>query len=83
MWKAKNTTDTEMTPRKIMPGSGANISYFSFLIFHFSFLLILSCGKAKKSEQQIFRYNEVSGISSSGSGFCKKSIGDMGYTSVV
>ncbi len=40
-------------------------------LFYFSFLLVFSCGKVKKDEQNIFRYNEVSGISSLDPAFAK------------
>ena len=46
-------------------------SHSSFFILYFSFLLLLSCGKAAKNEQNIFRYNEVSGIGSLDPAFAK------------
>lgn len=46
-----------------------SIIHYSLFIIHFAFLL--SCGKAKKNEQNIFRYNEVSGISSLDPAFAK------------
>lgn len=45
------------------------ITHYSLFIIHLVFLL--SCGKSKKNEQNIFRYNEVSGISSLDPAFAK------------
>jgi oligopeptide transport system substrate-binding protein len=45
------------------------ITHYSLLIIHL--VILLSCGKAKKNEQNIFRYNEVSGISSLDPAFAK------------
>lgn len=42
-----------------------------FLLFTFYFLLFISCGKKNKNEQNFFRYNEVSGISSLDPAFAK------------
>ena len=42
-----------------------------FLLFTYHFLLYSSCGKSKKNEQNIFRYNETSGISSLDPAFAK------------
>jgi len=50
---------------------GVYLSCFLFFIFYFSFLLLSSCGKSGKNEQNIFRYNEVSGISSLDPAFAK------------
>jgi peptide/nickel transport system substrate-binding protein len=60
-----------MAAQRVMSTDGSILSHFSFFILYFSFLLILSCGKAKKNEQHIFRYNEVSGISSLDPAFAK------------
>ena len=45
------------------------ITHYSLFIIHL--VILLSCGKAKKNEQNIFRYNEVSGISSLDPAFAK------------
>ncbi len=47
------------------------LTYFSVFIFYSSFLLLSSCGKAKRNEENFFRYNEVSGISSLDPAFAK------------
>lgn len=47
------------------------LSYFSFFISCFLFLLLSSCGTKNKNEQNFFRYNEVSGISSLDPAFAK------------
>ncbi|QNA46550.1 ABC transporter substrate-binding protein [Lacibacter sediminis] len=58
-----------MVSKILLPVSA--FTHFLFIILHFSFLVLLSCGKAKKNEQNIFRYNEVSGISSLDPAFAK------------
>lgn len=50
---------------------GACLSCFSFFIICFLVLLLSSCGKARKNEENFFRYNEVSGISSLDPAFAK------------
>lgn len=69
MQKAKNTREVRMVSKILLPVSA--FTHFSFFILHFSFIVLLSCGKAKKNGQNIFRYNEVSGISSLDPAFAK------------
>jgi oligopeptide transport system substrate-binding protein len=71
MQKAKNIRVETFIKRLDLSIGGHLLSHFQFFIFHFLFLVLLSCGKARKNEQQIFRYNEVSGISSLDPAFAK------------
>ncbi|MEJ8819203.1 ABC transporter substrate-binding protein [Lacibacter sp. H407] len=71
MADAKNIREVRTATQRAMLLVGSILSHFSFFIVYFSFLVLLSCGKAKKNEQQIFRYNEVSGISSLDPAFAK------------
>nr|WP_294906812.1 ABC transporter substrate-binding protein [uncultured Lacibacter sp.] len=56
--------------RQRLISAGSPFFHFSFFIFCFS-LLFFACGKAKRNEQNIFKYNEVSGISSLDPAFAK------------
>ena len=60
-----------MVLRRLISVIEEAFSHSTFFILQVSFLLLLSCGKARKSEQNIFRYNEVSGISSLDPAFAK------------
>jgi oligopeptide transport system substrate-binding protein len=71
MRKAKNTREVRLIHSRLMFALGQTLTYSSFFILYSSFLFLLSCGKAKKNEQNIFRYNEVSGISSLDPAFAK------------
>ncbi len=67
----KNTGKESSVGRWRLAVGRVYLSYFSFFIFYSSFLFLLSCGKAKKNEENFFRYNEVSGISSLDPAFAK------------
>lgn len=67
----KNTGKESIVGRWGLAVGRVNLSYFSFFIFYSLFLLLSSCGKAKKNEENFFRYNEVSGISSLDPAFAK------------
>jgi oligopeptide transport system substrate-binding protein len=71
MRKAKNTREVRLIHSRLMFALDQTLTYSSFFILYSSFLFLLSCGKAKKNEQNIFRYNEVSGISSLDPAFAK------------
>ncbi|HLP37470.1 ABC transporter substrate-binding protein, partial [Lacibacter sp.] len=71
MQKAKNTREARVFRVKSAFTFRRTLFHSSFFILYFSFLLMFSCGKAKKNEQNIFRYNEVSGISSLDPAFAK------------
>ena len=70
MYNTKNTRDGRMVLQGLIPVVEVAVSHSLFFILHFSFLF-LSCGKAAKNEQNIFRYNEVSGIGSLDPAFAK------------
>lgn len=65
--------------KKIISGECINQKCFltlkytaiQYSVFILSFFFLFSCGKARKNEQNIFRYNEVSGISSLDPAFAK------------
>jgi len=69
MQKAKIILMDGISCRACFKGHEYSIIHYSLFIIHFA--LLLSCGKAKKNEQNIFRYNEVSGISSLDPAFAK------------
>jgi peptide/nickel transport system substrate-binding protein len=71
MYNTKNTREGRMVLRRLISVIEEAFSHSTFFILQVSFLLLLSCGKARKSEQNIFRYNEVSGISSLDPAFAK------------
>ena len=71
MQMIKNTGKESSVGRWRLAVGRVYLSYFSFFIFYSSFLFLLSCGKAKKNEENFFRYNEVSGISSLDPAFAK------------
>lgn len=71
MQKAKNTREAGVFRLKLSFTFRRTLSYSSFFILYSSFLFLLACGRAGKNEQNIFRYNEVSGISSLDPAFAK------------
>lgn len=71
MTDRKNTREVRMAAQQLMLPVGSVLSCFSYFILSFSLLLFLSCGRTNKNEQDIFRYNEVSGISSLDPAFAK------------
>ena len=71
MQMIKNTGKGRSIGRLELAVGRVYLTYFSFFIFYVSFVLLSSCGKAKKNEENFFRYNEVSGISSLDPAFAK------------
>jgi oligopeptide transport system substrate-binding protein len=71
MQKAKNTREVRLIHSRLMFALDHILTHSSFFILYSSFFLLFSCGKARKNEQNIFRYNEVSGISSLDPAFAK------------
>lgn len=67
----KNTVKEKSVCRWQLTVGRIFLSCSSFFIFCFSFLLLSSCGTKNKKEQNFFRYNEVSGISSLDPAFAK------------
>ena len=71
MMKIKNTGKEKAVGCWLLADGSYAVRAAVFLLFIFYFFLFTSCGKAKKNEQNIFRYNEVSGISSLDPAFAK------------
>lgn len=71
MYNTKNTRDGRMVLQRLIAAVEYTFSPSLFFIFYSSLLLLFSCGKAGRNEQNVFKYNEVSGISSLDPAFAK------------
>ncbi|NCU06158.1 MAG: hypothetical protein GXC73_19545, partial [Chitinophagaceae bacterium] len=67
MKKEKNTQ--EEVGQSWLSATGAAFAQYLILIIHLA--VLFSCGKAGRNEQNVFKYNEVSGISSLDPAFAK------------